>query len=346
MTELENKYLSFLSNLNSGQDLNDSSIQFIHDELHVNDFTIMHHRTHPQPYEIIYSGKNKIDLDEIQKEILKSVDEHFFVNKIKTKKYNFFFFDSIITTGTGNFYLSEHPIKNNIESVLRLWNQQENIIKQAIGNKEIQMNEQQAGLASQLMHDIQAIINLTSSVEKSDQLLQRIEYQKKVNKNYLFWVRECELMKTKVVIKELLESSLQIAGIESSIIDLDIPANCIDISVDVELFAMAFNSIVQNAIEAVEKNLSKVTINVSQYSPVSPFFRKNWTIIQVADRGFGIKEDFIPLVMYPFFTTKKENGFSGFGLANAKKIIETHQGCIELKSTPGRGTNVIIMIPG
>jgi signal transduction histidine kinase len=50
--------------------------------------------------------------------------------------------------------------------------------------------------------------------------------------------------------------------------------------------------------------------------------------------------------MNPFFTTKKENGFSGFGLANAKKIIEAHQGCIELKSTPGIGTNVIIMIPG
>jgi hypothetical protein len=346
MTDLENKYLSVLSNIKNEQDLTDSSIQFIHDELNVNDFTIMHHRTHPQPYEIIYSGKNEINLNEIQKDILKSVDEHFFVNKIKTNKYNFFFFDSILATGNGNFYLSDHPIKNNIESILKLWNRQENITQKVVCNKEIQINEQQAGLTSQLMHDIQAIINLTSSVEKSHQLFQRIEYQKKVNKNYLFWLRKCELMKTNVALKELLESSLQIAEIESSIVDLDIPANCIDISVDVELFAMAFNEIVQNAIEAVEKNLSKIKIGVSQCSFVSPFFKKNWTIIQVEDRGSGIKEDFIPLVMNPFFTTKKENGFSGFGLANAKKIIEAHQGCIELKSTPGIGTNVIIMIPG
>ena len=346
MTNLENKYLSGLSTINSPKDLIDYSIQFIQVELKTANFAVIRHRLHPRPYELIYSGKDKIDLEKIQNEILKSLNQKSIRNEINGDKYNYFFFDSILSAGTGIFYLSKQPITIEIKSLLQLWNIQENIIQKVIHSKEIEMNEIQAGLASQLMHDIQAIINLTANSDKSDQLTQRIEYQKKVNKNYLFWIRECDLMKTDVALKELLESSLQIAGVESTIIDLDIPSNAIDISVDVELFSIAFNEIVQNAIDAVEKNLSKIKIKVSQLSPVSPFAKKTWTIIQVEDSGPGIKEDFLSLVLNPFFTTRKESGFSGFGLTNSKKIIEAHQGCIEIESTPGMGTTIKIMIPG
>jgi len=347
MTEIETKFLTGLSEINKPQNLTDYGIRFIQDELHVNDFAIIHHRLHPTPYQSIYSVYKEADLEKIQNDILKSVNHKSIPkNIIKGKIFNYFFFGSILTAGVGQFYLSEHPIKDKIELILHLWDLQDRILRKVIHNNEIRMNELQAGLASQLMHDVQAIINLSAGIEKNDQLIQRIEYQKKVNKNYLFWIRECELMKTDVALKELLESSLQIAGIESSIIDIDLPLKSIDVLVDVELFAMAFNEVVQNAIEAVEKNLSKIKISVSQCPSVSPFFKKTWTIIRIEDRGKGIKEDFIPLVMNPFFTTKKETGFSGFGLTNTKKIIEAHQGCIELESRPEIGTTIKIMIPG
>lgn len=346
MTDLENKYLSGLSNLGSVPDLTDYSIHFIRNELHWDEFAIIHHRTHPQPYKLVYSSIAEVDLNTIQDDIFNSVRQKSTLNKIKSKKYSYYFFNSLLSTGSGEFYLSRQSIKNDIETILHLWNLQESIIKKVIDDSSISLNEQQAGLASQLMHDIQAIINLTTNTDKSDELSRRIEYQKKVNKNFLFWTRECDLMKTSVSINDLIESSLQIAEIESSIIDLDFPSDSIDISVDAELFSMAFNEIVQNAIDAVEKNLSKIKISVSQCPSVSPFFNRTWTIIKVEDTGIGINKDYFSVVMNPFFTTQKEKGYSGFGLANAKKIIEAHQGCIELESTPGTGTTITILIPG
>ena len=222
MIEIEKKYISGLANIERIQDLTDYSIQYFKDELRCNEFTIIHHRTHPQPYNLIYPSHSKIELDEIQDDIFKSVGQNVNINKIKSKKYNYYFFNSILATGNGKLYLSELSIKEDIESILQLWNFQESILSNSINKAIIQINEQHAGLASQLMHDIQSIINLTANTDKSNQLSRRIEYQKKVNKNFLFWTRECDLMKTNVSIKELLESSLQIAGVESSIIDLDI----------------------------------------------------------------------------------------------------------------------------
>jgi signal transduction histidine kinase len=346
MTDLENTYLSGLLNIDNNEDLIDYSTQFIKNELNFDDFAIIHHRTHPHPYELIYSSDSEIEMNKIQDDIFKSIGQKHNSTKIKGKKYNYYFFDSIMSTGSGELFLSEQSIDNDIDSILHLWNLQDQILKNVVNNNLIQMNETQAALASQLMHDVQAIINLTGETEKSEQLSRRIEYQKKVNKNYLFWTRECDLMKTTVALDELLESSMQIAGIESSIIDLHIPSDSIDISVDVELFAMAFNEVVQNAINAVEKNLSKIKISVSQCPSTSPFFTKAWTIIKVSDTGAGINDDYIPFIMNPFFTTRKESGHSGFGLTNAKKIIKAHQGCIEFKTTPGTGTTITLMIPG
>ena len=346
MTDLEKKYLSGISNIYSQKDFIDYSIRFINDELCVDDFFIVQHRLHPNPYKLIYSVKNSISLNEIQDELQKIGGPLSENCQISGKNYNYFIMDLISETGQGEIYFSESQIIDEIKSILLLWNQQRNIIQKISDTKEIEIKTMQAGLASQLMHDVQAIIDLSANSDKNEQLTKRIEYQKKVNKNYLFWIRDCELLKTKVSPSGLLKSSLQIVDIDFNLIDLAISSNQKNISVDVELFSMAFNEIVLNAISAVENDLSKIQISVSQYPSVSPFFKKNWTIIEVRDTGSGIPEDFLSFVMNPFFTTRKKIGASGFGLPIAKKIIEAHQGCIELKSAKGMGTIIKLIIPG
>lgn len=347
MTELENKYLSGFLKAGKSQKLVEYSINFIRDELEINDFSIMQHRRHPDPYKLVYSSESKMNLEFIQDEIF-SLGKHLLNNReVSGEQYNYFFMDSIDRNGTGEFYLSEQPFTNDIKNILQLWNKQNNILQSMVINNEIEINEVQATLTSQLMHDVQAIINLISSTERSTQLEKRIEYQKKVNKNYLFWIRECDILKTGVGLKELLESSLQITGIDLDKVEMKLPRDAMELSVDVELFAMAFNEIVLNAIEAiVENNFPKIKIKAHQCPSISPFFRKTWTIIEVEDKGAGISKDFIPFIFNPFFTTKKEEGCSGFGLANAKKIIEAHEGCIEIDSLPDNGTTVKLMIPG
>ncbi len=65
--------------------------------------------------------------------------------------------------------------------------------------------------------------------------------------------------------------------------------------------------------------------------------------ITFKDFGAGIDEKNIEKIFYPFFTTK-ENG-TGLGLAIAYRIIEEHNGRINVNSSPGVGTTFEIILP-
>ena len=50
-------------------------------------------------------------------------------------------------------------------------------------------------------------------------------------------------------------------------------------------------------------------------------------------------------IFAPFFTTKRAGEGSGLGLDIVKKIIDKHQGRIEVESEVGRGTTFSIFLP-
>jgi signal transduction histidine kinase len=71
--------------------------------------------------------------------------------------------------------------------------------------------------------------------------------------------------------------------------------------------------------------------------------------LSIADSGIGISAGDLPHVFERFGQvhnafTRAHNG-TGLGLPLAKEFIEAHQGNIELESTPGIGTTVIVTFP-
>jgi len=66
-------------------------------------------------------------------------------------------------------------------------------------------------------------------------------------------------------------------------------------------------------------------------------------VIRVHDTGPGISPEVREKLFFPFFTTKP--GGSGMGLAVARKIVESHQGIIDVESEPGQGTTFILKFP-
>ena len=97
-----------------------------------------------------------------------------------------------------------------------------------------------------------------------------------------------------------------------------------------------FLNIITNAVQAIPE-FGKITI-------------KTWSEngsakISIADTGIGIPEANLKRIFEPFFTTKPVGQGTGLGLSIVYKIIERHEGKIEVKSKVGEGTEFIITLP-
>jgi two-component system, NtrC family, sensor kinase len=68
--------------------------------------------------------------------------------------------------------------------------------------------------------------------------------------------------------------------------------------------------------------------------------------ISMADNGCGIADEHLDKIFDPFFTTKEVGKGTGQGLAIARSIIvEKHGGSIDVRSTVGEGTTIVIRLP-
>ena len=101
--------------------------------------------------------------------------------------------------------------------------------------------------------------------------------------------------------------------------------------------------------DLIKQALLNIFINAQQAMPdggelmIRTSLDASNALIDITDTGPGISEPDRQKVFDISFSTKK--GGSGLGLPTAKRIIEAHQGSIEVQTTPGRGTNFRISLP-
>jgi len=67
--------------------------------------------------------------------------------------------------------------------------------------------------------------------------------------------------------------------------------------------------------------------------------------ISIADTGSGMSPEVLRKASTPFFTTKGRGKGTGLGLAICQRIVEEHQGQMEIRSAVGEGTIVSIRLP-
>lgn len=89
-----------------------------------------------------------------------------------------------------------------------------------------------------------------------------------------------------------------------------------------------------NAVQAIDTN-GKVIVTLRSEG--------NAAIVEVADNGRGISPDQLPNIFRPFYTTKGDG--TGLGLSLARRIVEDHQGRIDVSSTLGKGTTFSVVLP-
>ena len=107
-------------------------------------------------------------------------------------------------------------------------------------------------------------------------------------------------------------------------------------SVDGQRLRQVFTNIMQNALEATERQRSgRVEVRLHQ--------RETAGVVEIADNGVGIQPEHREKIFLPFYTTKPTG--TGLGMAIVKKIMDLHGGEIEIDSAPGQGTTIRLIIP-
>jgi two-component system phosphate regulon sensor histidine kinase PhoR len=173
----------------------------------------------------------------------------------------------------------------------------------------------------------------------------RLGYQvEKVLQMAIFDQGRIKLKKKKTDINELIHNvitnfALQIEDNQGTVSE-DYAAEHAVINVDGVHFTNMISNLVDNAIK-----YSGEAPSIS----VSTMNHNGKLIIRVEDKGIGIKKEDQRRIFEKFYRVPTGNihnvkGF-GLGLSYVKKIAEEHQGSVNLKSEPGRGTVFEISLP-
>jgi len=161
-------------------------------------------------------------------------------------------------------------------------------------------------------------------------------------KELLNFTRVSELNKERFSVREITEESLKMISDSlqekkiklSEYYEKDLPS----VYADGDKLRQVILNLLGNSRDAVKEGGE---IGIFAYLSQAP--GKKSVTIEVIDNGCGIPEMDRENIFEPFFTNKSSG--IGLGLANAKKIVEQHQGSIRVKETEKQGTCFEITLP-
>ena len=161
-------------------------------------------------------------------------------------------------------------------------------------------------------------------------------------KELLNFTRVQELSLERWPIEQVVDESLKMVKdilVEKKIaVEKTCAAGLPPVIADGDKLRQVFLNVLRNAHEALEPG-GKIRIACDMVEDGGrPMVR-----VRIADNGPGIPDKIRPNIFEPFFTTKP-SGF-GLGLANARKIVEQHNGTISVGRRRGRGSAFVIIIP-
>lgn len=95
-----------------------------------------------------------------------------------------------------------------------------------------------------------------------------------------------------------------------------------------------WTNLVHNALQAMDYRGTLI---------VDAHMRSQHIVVSITDSGTGIPPEIASRIFEPFFTTKRAGEGSGLGLDIVKKIVDKHEGKVELESVPGKTTFIVYL---
>ena len=175
--------------------------------------------------------------------------------------------------------------------------------------------------------------------ENIDVIAHEIQRLDRVVQGFLRFVRPQDLRLAPVDVNTLLSDVARLARPEAARVGVEIvldPGRGLPrVTADAGLIAQAGANLVSNAIQAMPDG-GTLVIASRRASP-------NGVEIRVTDQGIGIAPENIDKIFRLYYTTKA--GGSGIGLAMVYRIVQMHDGRVDVESQVGKGTTVTLTLP-
>lgn len=142
-----------------------------------------------------------------------------------------------------------------------------------------------------------------------------------------------------LVLRELEDNWVKVAGEEGLTFTTEIPDAQIIINADKERIKKALNNLLSNAVKFTNKG-GRITLMTRD-------FLKEVEII-ISDTGIGIPKEDIPKLFQKFSKVGRAGTQvpgAGFGLVSVKQIVDLHEGLVKVNSEVNKGSTFIIKLP-
>ncbi len=175
--------------------------------------------------------------------------------------------------------------------------------------------------------------------ENLDVIAHEIQRLDRVVQGFLSFVRPQELRLGPVDVNGLLSEVSRLMAPEAARAGarfaLDLAPELPPVTGDAELLQRACTNLVTNAIQAMPEG-GTLTL-ATRRGP-------DWAVeVRVSDEGAGIPQEDRDKIFRLYYTTKP-NG-SGIGLSLVYRIVQMHDGRIDVESATGRGTTMVLTLP-
>jgi two-component system nitrogen regulation sensor histidine kinase GlnL len=201
--------------------------------------------------------------------------------------------------------------------------------------------------AAQLLK--RALDHDSSLLEYANIMIREVDRVDKLIEQLLDLARPAKLELTAVNIHEVLEDVLLLethtAEAPPIAVKKRFDPSLPPIRGDREQLTQVFLNLVKNAFQAMPRGgfLTVATrLETDFHIRGQGTDRSRWIWVDIEDEGVGIKEEDLPHIFSPFFTTK--NNGTGLGLAACYRIVKEHGGLIRVESIEGKGTTFRISL--
>ncbi len=169
----------------------------------------------------------------------------------------------------------------------------------------------------------------------------------------LAFVRPVRLQVDRTSLSDAIHSAVSLADGKATrgsiLVNVTMPSDLPALGADQHQLTQVFCNLLINAYEALEgRGRIDISARMARSSADGALLPDGHqavptVVIDIADDGPGMSADVAEKIFNPFFTTKAQG--SGLGLAIVRKIVDAHDGRIDMTTADGKGTRFRVTLP-